>query len=193
MTDDILDLKVGSDGVDGWKFNLLVDAVNELQAGGGGSQPVTRQSSTTSSTPVTINDGDGAQLPWTVSGSGPDTLIDATDPTAPLILEAGVYAIAATVWATSHSGEPTAGGFFTVDLTIDAANPDFTFETNAIDSPPLNTGGGLLSAGVQVTGTWYVPDGGTFYVSASNADGDGVAYDIQILTWAIQRLSGPAA
>jgi hypothetical protein len=90
--------------IDGEGWKTVVDA-------GGGSQPITREQLTGAAT--TITNGGDASLEWGNKTAG-DDLLDVTDPFAPVVLAAGVYAFSAQV----SVDQLTPGGNFRASVTV---------------------------------------------------------------------------
>ncbi len=106
-------LKQGGDPASQLLIGMLQDLDAEVQEGGGGSQPV---QAGYSGDDTAIAYGDAASLTWDTLVSG-DDLLDRTDPTTPLVLADGWYAI--TVLAES-SAALTVGGKALLTVSSDA-------------------------------------------------------------------------
>jgi hypothetical protein len=124
--------------------------------------------------PVSIADTHNALLTWDES-QGPDVLLDLTNPVAPVVIDAGVYAV-----STSILGSLSPGGTFGGRLRLDATGEQaFVFET---------VGPGGIGPYLSLTETWYIPEGGVIEVRVWNEDGT-ATQDFIIEQANVQRLS----
>jgi hypothetical protein len=143
----------------------------------GSSQPVTRESFTGGAGAVIANTEFGS-LRW-VKAAG-DTLVTLTDPLAPVIVTAGVYAVA----VYGQVGSVTVGGYWTGELDLDLDGDDQFLVAASGLSSVANSG----SLPVSLSLTYYIPAGGVVSFSAGNFDGTS-ARTFTIISAYIQRLA----
>lgn len=144
--------------------------------GGGGSSysPPTTRGVYDNGGPTTVPTATPTNLPWVFDYG--DAVLNLTDPTQPLIIAAGVYAV--TGWMLP--GASYAGQLVTISLALGVdANADFAETQLQIDSPVVNN---LY----LLTGTYYCRTASKILANvAQNAMAD------QTWTWAayIQRIT----
>ncbi len=145
-------------------------------AGGGGG--VTTREQLHAAGNVTIANGANGVLTWAKS-TGSD-LVDLTDPTAPAIVTAGVYAVGIQV---APAGAITTGGSFIAKLELDANGED----------PEIDVTSAAATAAVNQprVGNWltyYIPAAGVIVVTVANLDGV-ASVDYRLSFASIQRIS----
>jgi hypothetical protein len=159
--------------IDGEGWKTVVDA-------GGGSQPVTREQ--TLGVAVTIAGGDGGILDWSSAAVVGTALLDVTDPTTPLVVEGGVYAISVQV---IPADDLTIGANYRLRVDLDNNGED---GLAIADSSPATAD--QRRPRLVVSLTYYVPAGGVLQAVLTNMDGV-VSHGFLIALAIIQRLSGP--
>jgi hypothetical protein len=146
--------------------------------GGGSAAPVTR-GTFAADVPSTIANGATAYLSWDDVSSGGGPVVDLSSNTTPVVLAAGVYAVAVGVEAEAM----TAGGCFTIQLKLDASGEGIVLVT---DSRTATAAEPVVFA--AIAGTYYIPDAGEIRVRVQNRDG-AATRDFGIQTATIQRIS----
>jgi hypothetical protein len=144
---------------------------------GGGSATVTSREQLTGHD-VDIDDGTSANLTWDTS-NGPNVLLDRTDISNPVVVAAGVYAVAVIVRGTNL----TAGSRYVAQLNLDANGDDpyvwaDSAPSSALDNDPL----------LALALTYYIPAGGRITLAVSNEDGASDR-NFRLVNASIQRLS----
>lgn len=145
------------------------------QPGGGGVQ--TRE--VLNGDNVTIADNASAPLTWNRKLAG-DALLDLSTPAAPVVVDAGVYAVFVEVVSASAV---TAGGQMQLLLELDQAGADVGLGKT---SPPSTTGAPQLDDALGFV--WFIPAGGAIVLTVTSKDGAGPV-DYALLTANVQRLN----
>jgi hypothetical protein len=163
-----------------------VAGVPSSSRGGGGSAAPTTHAVYSSDTASTIADGGSALLLLTTKDGG-DALLDVTtDSDEPRFIAAGVYAVTVVVQVQT---EMTAGGVYTVQVSIDA-NADTPAIVKA-SSPPATVD--WPAPQVVLGCTYYSTAGGVtdghLLTRVVNLDGGAVANDFAISALVVQRLA----
>jgi hypothetical protein len=128
--------------------------------GGGGSQPViTREQ--LGGNAVTVADGTNGLLTLD-TGFGPDALLDLSDPSGPLFIAAGVYAVTIGV-RPSNAVSP--GGSFEFEFLLDVNGESPVIGQSGTPAQPSSAG--QISASM----TYYCPAGAELRIIAYNNDG----------------------
>jgi hypothetical protein len=112
------------------------------------------------------------------TSSGPDVLLDISNPKKPKVLEAGVYAVTATVAPVDAM---TDGSAYELNLTLDAQGLAPVAVVSATASAPH------LQPSSAASLTWYIPENGEINVDVANYDSSGRHFYLYVLL--VQRLS----
>jgi len=135
-------------------LNVLLDEAENMN----GVSQITHE--TLSGTSVLVSNGGEETLPWT-STFGPDTLLDRSSPTQPVVIEAGVYAIHAD---TIQDDAMTVGGFYRATLTVGGGDQVVSV------SPPSNADEQFPQASTLVIVRYLTPSD-TIELVIENHDG----------------------
>lgn len=130
---------------------------------------------------TTIADGSNSDLTFDTHQAG-DTLLDYAVTTGPRVIDAGMYAIAATVSAQTAM---TAGGIFYVHLSMN--DPGYTTADTYPESPPASAAN-AYNPRVQFSMTMPMPTLGQIIVNVVNLDGGAVTVDFAVYA-VIARIS----
>lgn len=125
--------------------------------GGGGASITTGQEIITA--PLLAAVPNGAQRPFALAHGSGDALLNYTVPTAPTVINAGVYFLAAYA---QPDGALTLGGYYQLDVAQPKADMEQTSppSTAALQSPPIWAGvPGKLAAGDSIAITIDNRDG----------------------------------
>lgn len=110
----------------------------------------------------TIANGSGGSLTWAHVGG--DALLDYTDPLAPTVIAAGVYAVSVDYQATFAM---TASGGFICDLTLDASG--LGAEVASASNPALAYNNSTPTTAITIVAE--IPAGGSLVATLTNMDG----------------------
>jgi hypothetical protein len=139
--------------------------VTEVETGGGGSQPTARATMGTDNA-TTIADDSSAYLPWGVKFAG-DDLFDLSDPLAPMVLVAGIYAFTASVFSTTPL---TVGGTFGGSLTVNGDVEGNGVTNQRVGAIGLNPPGTAIS-NMQLSLVCYCAIDAPIAIQVNNGDG----------------------
>lgn len=146
-------------------------------AGGGGSSSAVQTHGYYSGPSTSVPNFSSADLPLGSFHTG-DDLLDVTDPGAPVVIDAGVYAITAL---TQPSVDMTAGGIYTLSMEFDSDGDDQSFALT------LEGTAGLPRPPALLAFTYYIPAGGLLRFQAVNLDGvQSISFALAIY---VQRIS----
>jgi hypothetical protein len=154
-------------------------AVAAKRAGSGGASMILRDRYTDQVHVLVPNDGSPTLMSWGAS-SGPDLLFDLTDPTQPVALESGVYAITVNADAVDAL---SADVVFILGLDVDIEGD--TAEVAVISAAATSF---VSRPRAALSMTYYVPAGHSVRVFVTNIDPGGDK-NFKIEDVVVQRLS----
>jgi hypothetical protein len=127
---------------------------------------------------VTVANNSNGRVTWfSLQGS---TLLDLTDPSIPVAIAAGAYAVSVAILPTTNM---TADGFYGLVLELDSDGDDASIETEsrlATAAKPLPK--------VAISGTYYIPAGGTIRAKVFNFDG-AISIDFGLTSAFVQKVA----
>lgn len=169
-----LDYFVGDDRLE--QLVGLATAAEAIAASSGGGAAAFRNTYT--GTAAGVADHTFTRLPFSAaqddSGTG---VLDLTDPTQPLTLTAGIYAVTATVRAL---GAPAAGTTCSIEIDFDEEGVDWP---SASTTAPLDGASGRYAS---ITAIYYMPAGAVLQVGVVHDD-DSQTLSFE-LTASVQRI-----